>query len=94
MELKFGELKRRLLVRPIVRLPNIKRNFNLKTNASTVAVGAVLRQKIDVTKLEHPVAFLSYALCRLEQNYCANELEIYAVFRAAEHIKIYHLYRK
>lgn len=53
----FDKLKKRLLERPIVWLPNIYRDFILETNASTIAVGADLKQMFSDTKLGHPIAF-------------------------------------
>jgi len=85
----FEELKTKLLERPIVRLPDPQLSFILETDASTVAVGAVLKQKFLDTNLEHPVAFFSRALSGSERNYSVYELEMYAVVRAVEHFRIY-----
>lgn len=94
LEQTFEGLKRRLLERPIVRLPDVQRDFILERDASTVAVGAVLKQQFNGTQLEHPVAFFSRALTQSEQNYYAYELEMYAVVRAVEHYRFYLLGRE
>ena len=89
LESAFEELKTKLFERPIVRLPDPQLSFILETDASTVAVGAVLKQKFLDTNLEHPVAFFSRALSGSERNYSVYELEMYAVVRAVEHLRIY-----
>jgi len=89
LESAFEELKTKLLERPIVRLSDPQLSFILETDASTVAVGAVLKQKFLDTNLEHPVAFFSRALSGSERNYSVYELEMYAVVRAVEHFRIY-----
>lgn len=78
-----------MLKRPIVRLPDIHRDFILETDASTIAVGAVLKQMFNDTKLEHPVAFFSRSLTKTERNYCAYELEMFAVVRAVENFRVF-----
>ena len=85
----FEDLKSKLLDHPVVQLPNPQKDFILETDASRVAVGAVLKQRFEDTQLEHPVAFFSRALTGTERNYSAYELEMYAVVRAAEHFRIY-----
>lgn len=57
----------------------------LKTDASTIAVRAVLTQQFIKTNLEHPVGFFSRELFGFEFNYSVYELEMYVVVRAAEH---------
>jgi len=90
----FEKLKERMLTRPIVRLPNPQEPFILETDASTVAVGAVLKQLFEDTKLEHPVGFFSRALTGSERNYSVYELEMYAIVRSVEWFRIYLLGRE
>ena len=85
----FEELKRQLLEPRIVRMPDPQRDFILETDASRVALGAVLKQKFDDTNLEHPVGFFSRSLTGSERNYVAYELEMYAVVRAVEHFRVF-----
>ena len=49
----------------------------------------MLKQKFDDTGLKHPVGFFSKALSGSERNYAAYEVELYAVFRAVEHIRMF-----
>ena len=46
---KFEELKALMLVAPVVRLPDVDKEFILETDGSKVAVGAVLKQRFDDT---------------------------------------------
>ena len=88
---KFEELKTLMLSAPVVRLPDVEKDFIVKTDGSKVTVGAVLNQRFDDTGLEHPVGFFSRALSGLERNYAAYELEMYAVVRAVEHFRMFFL---
>jgi len=90
----FEKVKERMLTRPIVRLPNPQEPFILETDASTVAVGAVLKQLFEDIKLEHPVGFFSRALTGSERNYSVYELEMYAIVRSVEWFRIYLLGRE
>ena len=90
---KFEELKSLMLSAPVVRLPVVEHDFILETDASRVAVGAVLKQRFLDTGLEHPVGFFSRALTGSERNYGAYELEMYAVVRAVEHFRMFLLGR-
>ena len=83
------QLKRCLLDRPIIQLPNPHLDFILETDASKIAVGAVLKQRFADTGLEHPVSFFSRALTTTERNYSSYELEMYAVVRAVECFRVY-----
>lgn len=80
----FKVLNQRLLQRPIVRVPNHKRDFTLETDASLVAVEAMLMQAFGDTNLEHSVAFFSRALTTTEQYYSVYELKITAVLGKVE----------
>ena len=82
-----------MLQLPLIKLPDPDRSFVLETDASTVAVGAVLKQHFDSFGSEYPVAFFSRALTATERNYSAYELEMYAVVRAVERFRVYLLGR-
>ena len=69
LEKSFEDLKSALLQPRIVRLPDPDRDFILKTDGSTIAVGAVLKQKFEDTQLEHSVRFFSRTLTGSERNY-------------------------
>ena len=49
----------------------------------------MLKQKFDDTGLEHPVGLFSRALSGSERNYAAYVVELYAVFRAVEHFRMF-----
>ena len=93
LEDAFQRLKSQMLELPLIKLPDPDRNFVLETDASKVAVGAVLKQYFDSINREYPVAFFSRALTSTERNYSAYELEMYAVVRAVERFRVYLLGR-
>jgi len=83
----FEKLKQALLdivtlAYPIPELPCI-----LDTDASDVAVGAVLSQKIDI--VEKPIAFYFAVLNRTQRNYCATRREMLAVLKSLQHFRHY-----
>ena len=85
----FQQLKTQMLKLPLIKLPDPEHDFVLETDASKVAVGAVLKQFFDSVGGEFPVAFFSRALTLTERNYSAYELEMYAVVRAVERFRVY-----
>ena len=61
--------------------------FILDTDASNVAVGAVLSR---VTKVqEHPIAYFSRTFSRPERQYCVTKGELLAVVQAIEYFHLY-----
>ena len=77
----FQELKNRLTLSPVLRLPDLSKPFLVQTDASKLGTGAVLLQK-DAAGVSHPCAYLSQALVGAEQNYQVYDLELLAVIRA------------
>src|SRR5919206_993985 len=77
-EKSFNELKEKLTQAPILMYPKWDREFILQTDASNIALGAVLSQ-IGDDKKEHPIGYASRSLTQPEQNYSTNELESLAV---------------
>ena len=77
----FAHLKESLTSAPVLRLPDVEREFRLITDASDSAVAGVLLQQDD-DKEWHPVAYTSRRLRPEERNYHANERETLAVLHA------------
>ena len=83
----FEKLKRALL--DIITLAYLISGLPciLDTDASDVAVEAVLSQKID--GVEKPIAFYSAVLNRGQRNYCATRREMLAVVKSLQHFRHY-----
>lgn len=79
----FEQVK--LLLQEKVELyqPNYSKPFELTTDASNFAIGAVLSQD------RHPVTFISRTLTSTEQNYATNEKEILAIVWALQKLRNY-----
>ncbi|KHJ40603.1 hypothetical protein D918_09378 [Trichuris suis] len=67
---------------------DFNRPFILDTDASNIAIGAVLPQ-LDDKGREHPVAFASRTLTRAEQRYCVTRREMLAVVTFVERFRPY-----
>jgi glycerophosphoryl diester phosphodiesterase len=76
-EKAFNNLKRTLTSAPILRLPDVSKPFVLRTDASDVALGAVLLQEFDGRLF--PVSYASRKLLGRERSYSAIEKECLAV---------------
>lgn len=63
--------------------PDFKEPFELTTDASNFAIGAVLSQK------QRPIAFISRTLNETEQNYSTNEKELLAIVWALQKLRNY-----
>ena len=92
-ETAFQKLKTALTSEPVLQLPNFEEPFTLMTDASSVALGAVLAQgKADP---KGPViAYASKGLSPQEQAYSATEMEILALLYGCNHFRSYLLGRK
>lgn len=84
----FTTLKEALTTSPILAYPTPGKPFILDTDASQLAVGAVLSQELDDSK-EHVVAYMSKALSKPEQSYCVTRKELLAVVSALKHFHSY-----
>ena len=80
----FETLKTALLTAPVLRLPDNTRRFEIMTDASKYACGAVLMQRDDNNQL-HPVAYYSQKLSTAEAGYPVHEFELLAIFKALKH---------
>jgi len=83
----FDKLKRALLDAGTLAYPHPDIPCILDTDASDVAVGAVLSQVIN--GLERPIAFYSRVLNGAQRNYCSTRRELLAVVLALQHFRNY-----
>lgn len=79
----FEKLKNMITSYPILRYPDFKRQFELVTDASDFAIGAVLQQG------GHPVGFASRTLNDHEINYAVIEKELLSVIWATKYFRPY-----
>jgi len=79
-EKAFVEIKRVLSNEPILKLPDLNREFILQTDAPNLSLGACLLQEYDGIK--HPVLYASRKLLPREQNYSVGEREALATIWA------------
>ena len=83
----FDSLKSSLLCAPVLQLPNVTKPFRVHTDASDVAIAALLEQERD--SAWHPVAYTSRKLTSAETNYTIAERETLAVVFALTSWKLY-----
>ena len=86
-ERAFNALKSKLANPPILHLPDLNRNFVLRTDASDIGVGAVLLQMHDEEKF--PVAYASRKLLPREKAYSTIEKECLAIVWAVRKFEPY-----
>lgn len=87
----FKRLKEIMTSDLLLAYPNFDEPFILTTDASNVAIGAVLSQMFEGK--ERPIAFLSRTLSRAEENYSATAKELLGIYFAAKTFRPY-LYGK
>ena len=83
----FDRLKRALVEAGTLAFPYPDIPCILDTDASDVAMGAVLSQVID--GVERPIAFFSRVLNGAQRNYCPTRRELLAVVAALQHFRHY-----
>lgn len=81
-ETAFTKVKEILSSAPILKLPDISKEFILQTDASNSGIGACLFQMHDGVK--HPVMYASKKLLSREQNYSVGEREALAIVWAIQ----------
>lgn len=86
-EESFNHLKTALVSAPILKCPNFNMPFTIHSDASSMAIGAVLTQTHD--DVEHPIAYCSRSLNKNEINYSTTERELLAVIYALEQFRTY-----
>ena len=88
----FNTLKTLLTSAPILALPNWSRPFIVDTDASDLAIGAVLAQ-VNEDGEEQVIAYASRCLSKAEKNYCVTRRELLAVVTFLQQFKQYLLGR-
>lgn len=88
----FNHLKNLLINAPILRYPDFTQPFVLTTDASNIAIGAVLSQSTPPN--DHPVAYASRTLNETEQKYSTIEKELLAIIWACKYFRPYLYGRK
>ena len=80
----MDRLKSKVTSAPVLRSPELDKQFEIEVDASGFAIGAVLLQRKEGNK-KHPIAYYSTTLSAAEQNYDIYELEYLAIHRACMH---------
>ena len=75
-EASFQELKQRLVIAPVLCLPDIQRDFQVYCDASRQGLGCVLMQDGRV------VSYASRQLKNHERNYSTHDLELASIVHA------------
>ena len=83
----FLALKKALTSFPVLRLPDFTKTFYVMTDASIIAVGAMLAQVW--SGYEHPVAYYSKSLLKTQRMKHPYELETYACIMALRAFRHY-----
>ena len=83
----FERLKRALCEAPVLQVPDFSQDFVLATDASDVAVSAVLQQKVDGSPA--PIAYYSRVLAPAEWAYSTYEKECLGVLFGCEKYRTY-----
>lgn len=79
----FQLLKRKISEAPVLALPSLQRPFEVETDASTYAMGAVLLQD------GKPVEYYSELFTGSIRNYPTYDKEFYALYQAIKHWRVY-----
>ncbi|EUC59397.1 Transposon Tf2-1 polyprotein, partial [Rhizoctonia solani AG-3 Rhs1AP] len=87
-EKAFLDIKRAICSEPVLRHPDPEKPYFLGTDASGVAMGAVLSQRQGGGRL-HPVGFMSKSFTDAEKNYDTHDKELLAIIKALEHWRIF-----
>jgi len=83
----FERLKRALAWTVTLAYPQPDQTFVLNTDASDVAVGAILSATVD--GVERPIAFFSQVMNSAQRNYCLTRRELLAVIVGLQHFRHY-----
>ena len=83
----FQRIKESLCSAPILIRPDFSKPFELHTDASEYAIGAVLIQEFE--KEKHPIIFINRLLTATERKYSVSEKECLAVLWSVEKLRHY-----
>jgi hypothetical protein len=86
-ESAFEQLKQTLCQAPVLQMPDFSKEFVLSTDASDVAVSAVLQQRVSGHLA--PIAFYSRLLSPVERRYSTYEKECLAILMGCEKCRSY-----
>ena len=80
----MDNLKNKVTSAPVLRSPELDKQFEVEVDASGYAIGAVLLQRKEDGK-KHPIAYYSATLNAAKRNYDIYELEYLAIHRTCMH---------
>ena len=83
----FEKLEQMLTTTPILAHPDFSQPFILDTDASDLAIGSVLSQKID--NKERVLAYASRTLSKAERKYCVTRKELLALVYFVKYFRHY-----
>ena len=86
-QVAFDALKRALSEAPVLQIPDFGGEFILVTDASDLAISAVLNQQVDGSLA--PIAYYSRLLSSAERNYSTYEKECLAVLSGCDKFRSY-----
>jgi hypothetical protein len=72
----FDDLKQRLCSAPVLSLPDLQHPFEIETDASDYAMGAVITQR------DHPMVYHSETLSDVVRKYPTYKKEMYSIVQA------------
>ena len=75
----FNKLKLALMTKPVLRPPDMSKDFQIFADASSVALSGILVQRDDSTQNYYVVAYASRKLLPRERKFAIVELELMAI---------------
>ena len=82
-ERSFQFLKKKIIEKPVLKLPDFNHPFQVKCDASGVDIGVVLSQE------NRPIVYFSEKLNDFKQKYSSYDKEFYAIVQAMKHWRHY-----